>query len=111
MRRWEKQKYALDHNQKGPLIAILLLRSKPFSDLKFSKNYKMVGDFRKFSPLKILFFENFQNDRREFSNSSFDREFRTEKHYADTFFMKATCEEIGRHIVFYSCMVSQNQLK
>ena len=100
LRRWEKQKYALDHNQKGPLIAILLLRSKPFSDLKFSKNYKMVGDFRKFSPLKILFFENFQNDRREFSNSSFDREIQTEKRYNGTFFY------IMKHVRRYEVIIS-----
>ena len=31
------------------------------------------GFFQKFSPIEILFNENFQNDRRDFLFSSFDR--------------------------------------
>ena len=36
-------------------------------------------DFRKFFPIENFFFKKFQNYRREFSNSSFDRKFHTEK--------------------------------
>ena len=46
------------------------------------------GFFKNFFPIEILFVENFQNYRRQFPKSSFDREFNTEKLYNGTFFDK-----------------------
>ena len=52
------------------------------------KTRKRPGAFRKFSPIEILLFEYFQNDRREFCHGLSDREFYTEKRYNGTFFDK-----------------------
>ena len=57
------------------------------------KTRKRPGFFRKFFPIEITFFENFQNLRREFVNRSFERRFHTEKLYNRTFFDKVDMEE------------------
>ena len=80
-----KQKYSRD--QWEPLISIFLsfVSSNRFQIENRVKTRKRPGVFRKFSLIEILFFENF---RREFLNSSFDRDYHTEKRYDGTFFDK-----------------------
>ena len=51
---------------------------------KLAKGHRIFGNSL---PLNF-FFENFQNDHREFLNSSFDEKFHTEKHYNGAFFDK-----------------------
>ena len=85
MRQWENQKYVLD--KKGPPISILpyFVSSNRFQIEIQVKTRKKPGVNQKFSLIEILFFENF---RREFLNSSFDRDYHTEKRYDGTFFDK-----------------------
>ena len=70
VRQWEKQKYVLD-----PLFrsSHLLRAQNRFQIENRVKTRKRPGVFRKFFPIENLFFENFQNGRRDFSNISFNR--------------------------------------
>ena len=88
MRQWENQKYVLD--KKGPPISILpyFVSSNRFQIEIQVKTRKKPGVNQKFSLIEILFFEKFQFDLREFSNSLFDLEFATEKRYNGTFLDK-----------------------
>ena len=52
------------------------------------KTHQRPGSFRKLFPIEILFFENFQNYRREFLKNSFDQEFHIEKSYSGKVLVK-----------------------
>ena len=53
----------------------------------------------------MSFFENFQNFRRKFVNSSFDWKFYTEKLFNRTFLITRSGLEIWRNILFYNVII------
>ena len=73
VRQWEKQKYALDRKGLSFRFSYILWAQNRFQIENRVKTRKNPGVFRKFFPIENLFFENFQNDRRDFSNISFNR--------------------------------------
>ena len=70
------------------LILLYIMSSKPFSDWKSVEISRTAPRFSKNFPHSI-FFEKFQNYRRELPKSSFDQKFYTEKRYNGTFFDKS----------------------
>ena len=69
---------------------------------------KRPGGFRKFLAIEILYFENFQKDRRKLFNAHLIRNFTLKNVITSHFLIKWAGDEIWRHISFYSCITSQN---